>query len=61
MVQLLKISECAERVGVDPMTIRRWVWTGLLPSVKLGKTVRIDEADLDRFIESSRTAASAAR
>ncbi|MBE0448983.1 MAG: helix-turn-helix domain-containing protein [Actinobacteria bacterium] len=51
--KLLSLKEVADRLGLNPETIRRWTKSGKLPAVKLGpNTVRVKELDLQEFIES---------
>lgn len=51
-------AEVAQLLQVDPESIRRYVRSGKLRAVKLGgKFIRIDRADLDRFIEQLKTRA----
>lgn len=46
-------DEVAKLLQVDPESVRRYVRRGDLKAVKLGgKFIRIDKADLDKFIES---------
>ncbi len=52
---LLKIPEAAARLRVSESTVWRWVYSGRLPSVKLGKSRRIRAAALERFIEEGET------
>lgn len=47
----LTIQELATRLDVEPSTIHRWVRTGRIPSVKLGKLVLIPESALRRQLE----------
>ena len=51
---LLTIEEAAERLSVSPRNIRHQIYLRRLPIVKVGRLVRIDERDLDAFIEDSR-------
>ena len=51
---LLTIEEAAERLSVSPRNIRHQIYLRRLPIVKVGRLVRIDERDLEAFIESSR-------
>lgn len=37
----ISVEEAAEQVGVCAMTIRRLVWDGQIPAVKLGRLVRL--------------------
>ncbi|HBQ50498.1 TPA: Fic family protein [Candidatus Daviesbacteria bacterium] len=49
-------DEVAKLLQVDPESVRRWVRKGNLRAAKLGgKFIRIDKADLDRFIEQLKT------
>ena len=49
-------EEVAKLLQVDPESVRRYVRKGKLRAVKLGgKFIRIDRADLDRFIEQLKT------
>lgn len=46
-------DEVAKLLQVDPESVRRYVRRGDLRAVKLGgKFIRIDKADLDKFIEN---------
>ena len=51
---LLTIEEAAERLSVSPRNIRHQIYLRRLPIVKVGRLVRIDERDLEEFIEDSR-------
>lgn len=49
--KLLSTRAAADRCGVSPRTIARWLRTGELKGVKLrGRIWRIEEAELDKFI-----------
>jgi excisionase family DNA binding protein len=52
--KLLTIREAAERTGHRESTYRAWVLHRKLPVYKVGRSVRIAEADLERLIEQSR-------
>ena len=41
----------AERLSLSIRTIRSYLKSGKLPSVKIGKLRRISEADLEKFID----------
>jgi excisionase family DNA binding protein len=41
----ITVPEAARRVGRNPETIRRWIWSGKLPSEKVGTQHLVD---LDR-------------
>ncbi len=54
MKKLFTIREAAQYTGLSPNTLYSWVWQKKIPYVKLGKAVRFDIADLDKFIELHR-------
>jgi excisionase family DNA binding protein len=43
-------------LGVTPRTVWTLVQTGTLPAVRFGRSVRIDPADLRRFIDRAKSA-----
>lgn len=52
---MLTVTEVAERLRVNPETVRRWLKEGRLKGVMLGGKragYRITEGDLDRFLQS---------
>lgn len=51
--QLLRIEDIAERLNVSQKSVRRYIHAGKLKSSKIGGVHRIDEVDLEKFIESS--------
>ncbi len=54
---LLTYAQVGEALNVTPRTVQTLVKNGKLPTVRFGQTVRIDPADLRRFIESSKRVA----
>lgn len=53
--QYYTTEEVAEMLKVTPDSVRRWIRSGKLKSIKLsGKFIRISQADLQAFIESQR-------
>lgn len=57
--KLLHVQEMAEILGVHPMTIRRMVERGKLPTVRIPGLARIlfDPEDIERLIEASKVMA----
>lgn len=49
-VELLDVREAAAYVGRTPETIRRWVWSGRLASVRRGNRLFLARRDLDALI-----------
>ena len=50
MTQLKTISESAERLRVKNSCIRKWILTGQIGIVKVGRLVRIPEEEVERII-----------
>ncbi len=48
--QLLTVNDVAERLRVHPITVRRHIKAGILRSVRVGRSVRIREADLEDYL-----------
>src|SRR5262245_41129219 len=46
----LTIKDITTRLKLHPNTVARYIQTGQLPGVKVGKGYRVREADLARFI-----------
>lgn len=44
-------AEIAARWGISKRTVNRYIRDGLLPAYRVGRLVRVDPDDLDRFIE----------
>jgi excisionase family DNA binding protein len=49
--KLLRLSEAAKILDLNYAATARLVRKGILPSVKLGRQVRIDTAQLDWFVD----------
>lgn len=47
---MLKIREAAIRLGAHPNTVRRLIARGELPAFRLGRVVRIKEADVESYM-----------
>lgn len=46
----LTVAEVATRVRVNEQTVRNWIARGALPHVRVGRRVRIRQADFDRLV-----------
>jgi excisionase family DNA binding protein len=47
MTELLTTAEAATRLGIKPVTVRRYIEQGRLPATKRGRDHFISAADLD--------------
>ena len=56
----LTVPEAARRAGRSPETIRRWIWSGRLPSEKVGNQHVIESETLDALVEAPDTSEGAA-
>jgi len=53
-VNLLKVKEAAQLLNVSVSTLYGWAWQRRIPFVKVGRALRFDKADLERFICANR-------
>ncbi len=53
MAKWLKCDAVAELLSVKVTTIWDWIKTGKLKAYKIGKSYRIDEADVERMMKSA--------
>ena len=49
---LLSIPEAALMLNVSVATIRNWVWLRRVPSVRIGRSVRLRQSDLQKVIDA---------
>jgi excisionase family DNA binding protein len=49
----LTVPQAARRAGRNPETIRRWIWSGKLPSERVGNQHLVDEAALEALLAPS--------
>jgi excisionase family DNA binding protein len=52
--RLLTVAECADALNMSERTIWRWIEAGELATYRLGRSVRIAERELVRFLERRR-------
>jgi excisionase family DNA binding protein len=48
--QLLSVEDAARRLALRPGTVRKLIYARRLPAVKIGRAVRVREADLSALI-----------
>ena len=51
----LTVAEVAAMLRVSNMTVYRLINAGSLPAVRVGKSYRITEQDVDRYLQQSYT------
>jgi len=49
---LLKIAEIMDRTGLSKASVYRVINAGQLRTVKIGRSVRVTESELSRYIEA---------
>lgn len=52
--RLLNVQDAAQYLAVSVSTLYGWVWQRKIPFVKLGRAVRFDLVELERFIDGKR-------
>ncbi len=55
MPKLLSTKEVANILGLHEQVIRRYVRKGILPAIKLERKYKIDEEDLNNWLEERKT------
>lgn len=53
----LSVVEVAERLGFSDQTIHNWIHDKKLPAVKIQRSYRIKQSDVDRLVEAHGTTA----
>jgi excisionase family DNA binding protein len=53
-IRWLSTKEASERLGITLRSLYRFIDEGGLVAYKFGRVIRIQETDVDRFIEASR-------
>ena len=51
----LTVAEVADMLRVSNMTVYRLITAGSLPAVRVGKSYRLTEADVDKYLQQSYT------
>ena len=52
--RLLTVGEVAETMRVSNMTVYRLIKAGELPALRVGKSYRIRESEMERYLEGRR-------
>lgn len=49
--KLLTVNQAAELLGLAPVTLRSWISLRRIGVVRLGRAVRIPQAEIERLVE----------
>ena len=49
-MELLTVQETAQMLKVAPITVRRYIQSGRLPAVKVGRAIRVHREDVDNLL-----------
>jgi excisionase family DNA binding protein len=49
---LLTVDGVAQRLALKPCTIRKWISQGKIPVVRIGRAVRLRQADIEAIIKN---------
>ena len=52
--RLLRLPEVAERLAIGRSTLYEMIGTGEVPTIKIGRAVRVHEEDLFEYVEGLR-------
>ena len=47
---LLDVGQVAAMLKVSIATVRRWVWQGYIPYMKIGKAIRFSNLDIESWV-----------
>jgi len=50
----LSTADAAARLGITPRTLYRFIDEGQLPAYRFGRVIRLQQREVDEFIERSR-------
>ena len=53
-VRLLSLQDAAAFLAISYWTLRSLIWSGEIPSVRVGRRILIDREDLETFIENNK-------
>ena len=49
---LLDVGQVAQMLKVSIATVRRWVWQGYIPYMKIGKAIRFSKPVIEHWVSS---------
>jgi excisionase family DNA binding protein len=53
--RLITLAEAADLLGMSTVSVRRLIWAGKLPVVRLTRRIQIDARDLERLVDQSKS------
>ncbi len=53
-IALMTVREAAQFLKVSTSTLYGWVWQRRIPFIKVGRALRFDMSDLEKFIRNNR-------
>lgn len=53
-IEWLSTKEAARRLGITPRTLYRFIDAGDLPAYRMGRVIRLQQTDVEAFIEQCR-------
>ena len=54
MDEYLSTRHIAKMLDINIITVRRWIKKGLLPAIRLERTMRVKKSDLEKFLNERR-------
>ena len=55
MENLLNVKQVANKLNVKPITVYQWAYMGFIPHLRLGKCLRFDEKEVEKWVEKRKT------
>ena len=52
--RLFSVEEAAQYLGRSSWSVRRLIWSGELPEVRVGRRIHLDVRDMDTFIDRNK-------
>ena len=52
--QWVSVKQIAEHLGLAPITIYRWIASNHIPHHRVGRQVRFDPAEVDKWVKKQR-------
>jgi excisionase family DNA binding protein len=55
MEALLTVAEVANSLRLHPLTVRNLIWRGIIPHIRLGRSIRVKQSDLEAILQTKQT------